>query len=251
MTSRYFDPVNAKKRERILIKGDKKFCDTVEKLLNDWIYFSYVGRQVLNEIWNSPTGLKVTIQYNMNTWNSFVFDNPDTPEDEESNQFAKGIQYGMKGMDPAKGTGKGASPTLNFDPDTKIPQTFCKGGVCANPRFNLPRFVLFHELIHSMRQMKGLWTNSPLTLNKKQTTLEEGIAILLTNMLMSEKGDNTLRVDHNSIDTVIADPAACAADPAGKKIIEKIKTDHSGLYNSLAGLKNTVFPFNPLSASQP
>lgn len=249
---RYFDPEQpSKKRQKIAIKGSKDFADKIEKMLNDWIYYSHVGRQVLKEIWAAGDGRVVTIQYQQGTWNSIVADDPKTAEDEEANQFASGHKYGMKFLDVAVGTGKGASPVLNYDPATQVPQQFCKGGVCPAPRFILPRFVLFHELVHSMRQMKGLWVTGAAKLNGKPTTLEEGIAIVLTNMLMSEKGDNTIRADHQSIDTVVADPYAFAQDADAKKILAKIKTDHAGLYSYLKTLKMNYFPFNPIYASEP
>ena len=247
--TRYFDPEQpSKKRQKIKIKGSKEFADKVEKMLNDWVYYSYVGRQVLKEIWSTSDGRMVTIQFQENIWTSVVADDPNTAEDEESNQFAKDHKYGMKFMDVAVGTGKGASPTLSYDPDTKAPQNACSSGNCPTPRFILPRFVLFHELVHSMRQMKGCWMTGSVTLNKKPTTLEEGVAIVLTNMLMSEKGDNTLRADHTSLDTIGCDPYTFVQDADAKKILARIKADHGGLYTYLKTLKTSYFPFNPIYA---
>ena len=233
--SRYFDQ-EMKNRKKIQISGPRSYVDSVEKILKDCIYSSYVGRAVLSEIYGSAQGTEVHIKFS----SSSGADSSGVLEDSRAE--------GSYATDLTKGTGKGASSVLSFDLTCKLPSNLCKTK-CTNPRFNLPRFVLLHELVHSMRHVRGKWrAGVTVNLNRKSLALEEAIGIVITNIFMSEKGDNKLRADHVSLDTIGPDVQSFVKQPTASTILDQIRADHPALYNGIAGLKQSKFPFNPFAA---
>jgi hypothetical protein len=88
------------------------------------------------------------------------------------------------------GTGKGSDIELQFSPDV-IAKTNCYGGKFGS----LPDEVFVHECVHALRKMQGKSNPYP-TRNPLYTNEEEFLAIVTTNVYMSEKGSKDLRRDH-------------------------------------------------------
>lgn len=227
--TRYYEPEGTKYK-KIKITGTHAEVDTIEKIFKDWIWPSTTGRAVMREIFRSPAGTELSINATGGNAPSaaLAFDDNDA--------FANKVA--------AVGTGKGTSSILQFNPKTPIPSSLCSGD-CKDPRFNLPRFVLFHEVVHSMRQMNGKVQFKSTNLSKTSTKLEEVIAIVVTNTFMSEKGDNTLRADHKSLATT--DIATFSKDPGVVESVKQLKIDHPTMASTIALVGTTKFPFNPFA----
>ena len=85
------------------------------------------------------------------------------------------------------GDGRGSSCTLHFNPD------LFSGAASAEPAFAADE-VLYHELVHACRYVNGKMDAIPM--DKHYTDAEEFLAIMLTNIYMSEKGQTKLRGGH-------------------------------------------------------
>jgi NleD-like pathogen effector protein (putative zinc metallopeptidase) len=85
------------------------------------------------------------------------------------------------------GTGTGSDSLIEFTP-----------GVFEGPLMRLPAQapdeVLFHELVHASRTMKGVKQSA--FVNRDYDDREEYLAIALANIYLSEKGQQALRADH-------------------------------------------------------
>lgn len=249
--SEFYDPdiYEPSHRERILIVGQREYVNKIWARL-DYIHCSQMGEAVLNEIFGAPSGRQVRIISTPGTGSgqAISVDDPATREDEHLDAWATGVV-----PDPARphltGTGRGCSSELRMDIVTTLPGAFCHGSVCPpNPMFNEPVFVLFHELVHSMRQLNGKYQLGFATMNGREVEIEEGIAILITNVLMSEKGLTALRADHTTLDTVGTDPFVSLARHDGVAIVKAIKRDHPLLFRRMASQGRGLIPFNPFRA---
>src|SRR5258707_13584680 len=69
-----------------------------------------------------------------------------------------------------------------------------------------PDEVLHHELVHASRQMRGVLNQMPV--NKGYHNSEEYLAGGLTNIYMSDKGQDAFRANHVSGTTSLAPDAA-------------------------------------------
>jgi hypothetical protein len=54
---------------------------------------------------------------------------------------------------------------------------------------------LVHELVHAFRDAQGKHNPVP-TKNRRYDTVEEFLAVVITNVYISSKGDHWLRADH-------------------------------------------------------
>jgi len=86
------------------------------------------------------------------------------------------------------GTGVGSDALIEFTPE-----------VFLGPDMRLPGHapdeVLFHELVHASRIMRGVYR--PSFINQDYEDYEEYVAISIANIYLSEKGQQTLKGDHN------------------------------------------------------
>jgi NleD-like pathogen effector protein (putative zinc metallopeptidase) len=87
------------------------------------------------------------------------------------------------------GTGIGSDALIEFTP-----------GAFQGPDMRLPGQapdeVLFHELVHASRIMRGVYRSD--FVNKEYDEYEEYVAIVVANIYLSEKGQWTLKGDHDS-----------------------------------------------------
>ncbi len=142
---------------------------------------------------------------------------------------------GGRSADPsrpsAKGTGRGTSAKVVFDPGAK---SSC--GVIGSSRE-----VLFHELTHALRALSGTMVFRPMP---NYDHFEEFVAVTLTNMLLSEQG-HPLRDGHNcqvmgrTLEQFNSDYA---------RYLKQILADkqNTGLFRELAKLSANKVPWNPL-----
>jgi hypothetical protein len=90
-----------------------------------------------------------------------------------------------------RGTGKGANIALFFSPETWEDKKLNKG-----PGFR-PDEVLYHELVHVSRQMRGKMTHVAVG-GKGFPNIEEYFATVLTNVYLSDKSETRLRGYYSS-----------------------------------------------------
>ncbi len=144
------------------------------------------------------------------------------------------------------GKGGGSNSTVSFNPLTWT--NYCsqqkKGHKCGAH----PDEILFHEMIHATRQMRGIF--NPLPLGFLYDTEEEFYAILIANMYASETGRKIdIRADHHTFNHMVTDtnelflPKKDAADYR-YRLIAKFVQKEARLAAGLARLKHV--PFNPV-----
>lgn len=86
-----------------------------------------------------------------------------------------------------KGTGKGANVVLFFSPEIWESADAPKG-----PGFR-PDEVLFHELVHVTRMLRGRFTHAPVEGRGGYGNIEEYFATVIANVYLSDKGQTKLR----------------------------------------------------------
>lgn len=150
------------------------------------------------------------------------------------------------------GIGGGANAFLEYTPPIpslkNIPWSL--SGELASKPFFAPDQVLFHELTHSYRQTTGQQTHVPLigyALRYEET--EEFLAVLLSNIYVSETGGTVLRGDHGVavLRPELTKPGGFFGDtPEGRShrgALALTKLDPS-MFRKLANVRSA--PFNPL-----
>lgn len=107
-----------------------------------------------------------------------------------------------------------------------------------------PDEVLFHELVHACRDLRGVSYNLPV--NAGYRNEEEFLAVVIGNVYLSEKGQRKLRANHDS-DGVLKDPerflehAWVSPDP--RTLIHRFMLRQYSLFASLARID---VAFNPV-----
>ncbi|MGI8570197.1 MAG: hypothetical protein ACR2KT_14645 [Methylocella sp.] len=91
-----------------------------------------------------------------------------------------------------RGTGTGSDVTIYFTPDI-YGKSGCDGGVYGS----LADEVLFHEMVHALRQIQGKYNAIPTGDSfSGYKNEEEFLAVVATNVYISAKGSTQLRADH-------------------------------------------------------
>jgi hypothetical protein len=113
-----------------------------------------------------------------------------------------------------------------------------------------PDDVLFHEMVHSLRQMKGLFR--PTVLPDAFHFVEEYIAVLFTNMYVSEVGrPASRRYGHTLPFVPLSESGGAFADTAldfyfrHKEEVERLVGEMPYLCKPLGGIASTL-PWNPI-----
>jgi hypothetical protein len=105
------------------------------------------------------------------------------------------------------GTGTGTNATIYYRPEAW--GVFGTASDSTAPS-NRPDEVLLHEMVHAARDMKGVSYLLPMA--KGYENEEEFLAIVITNVYLSEKGQTALAANHISSD-VLKDPNKLLDDP--------------------------------------
>lgn len=145
---------------------------------------SMTGRALLDEIRDTGHRLRIVPYWtwykpsaNAVPWDGFIFG--ETAEDMESWKAAtargSAVVIQSDGT-PLMGAGSGAHSQIRFTPSMYHAR--------SGPG-QAPDEVLFHELVHASREMKGVFFRMPV--NKGYLDLEEYLAIILCNVYLSEK----------------------------------------------------------------
>lgn len=156
------------------------------------------------------------------------------PVDRMSNPFGK--RY-----DGRVGTGKGADAIVNFTPG------MWKGAKMRKPS-NAPDETLFHELVHASRQTRGVQDSSYV--DNDYDDSEEYLAVVLTNIYMSEKGQLVMVGNHGTKplqgperDNFINNSQHTLLAP--QQLMQNFKDSQRAFYDALANLPATI-KWNPV-----
>jgi hypothetical protein len=229
-------------QKKLFISGEKRFVEKCEKLLNDWIWWSHVGRPILDEIF---AGSK-TIQFSI-VPNAFMASEPEThiKDGQINDAYGKGYRSQLGVV----GTGDGADVSITLSQDLTITDATCKAilsAPCSDVVYTRPEFSVMHELVHANRAMRGKMRS--VDMGNRMKNSEEAIAIMITNMLMSEKGASKLRKNYDTSEAIDPpDAAAFVKEPGIYSMIQQIAIDHSALKLRL-NVKDVPVSFNLIYA---
>jgi hypothetical protein len=144
------------------------------------------------------------------------------------------------------GTGVGSNSVIEFSPDT-----FGAGEkTCYHGQYgSLPDEVLFHEMVHGLRNMQGLRNPWP-TEDRGYRNEEEFLAIVATNVYISSKGSTQLRRDgdgHSPLEAPLDTSAGFLSDLRNLKILKIHQLIWSPTFADLAHVVTAKFnPFREL-----
>jgi Effector protein len=143
--------------------------------------------------------------------------------------------------DDRVGTGRGANAIVNFTPGMWTGSALRKPG-------NGPDEVLFHELVHASRQMRGVQDASYVDHDYDDS--EEYLAVVLSNIYLSEKGQLVLVGDHGTKplqgverDNFINNSQHNLLAP--RQLLQDFKDSQRDFYNALANLPTSI-RWNPV-----
>jgi hypothetical protein len=139
------------------------------------------------------------------------------------------------------------------------PDTFSVHGACSATKSakNHGLYwdeVLFHELVHVFRNVSGKWSARPVFGGlSKYTNSEEFVAVLLTNIYISDRSNKIksgLRRDHKTFDALepkLAQPwGFFTSGQQAFGLIQSFVTDNPGISRRIANDVASA-PFNPIA----
>jgi len=222
------------KRGRVFVSGEKKYVDRCVDLLNRWIVCSFVGGAILEEIFAGSKQLDFSI-----VPSGFITDlEPQTTLRSPDDGYAQGYK-----SDVVTGTGAGSAVTIILTETLSVSEKACSSILhvpCDAVAYMRPEFGLMHELVHANRALRGKMRT--VSQGDRMKNSEEAIAILITNMLMSEKGAAALRKNY--------DTAEPLTDLAGfvrgnESLVRQVAIDHPTL-KAKTNISTVPIPFNPI-----
>jgi hypothetical protein len=129
------------------------------------------------------------------------------------------------------------------------PEAFARGSPSRPPGPGMePDEVLFHELVHAVRQLAGVVYFMPV--NRNYDNEEEYLAITISNIYIRNKDKRApLRGDHDQ--GVLQDPDhfldnVQGVDPAPRMLLERFKLVQQDFFNDLAKIDSSVTGFSPV-----
>lgn len=151
------------------------------------------------------------------------------------------------------GVGSGSDAIVNFTPAmwefNDVSAAFGAGNA-AGPGVKKDE-ILLHEMVHGMRQMTGTALCAATPDNPGLDTVEEFMAIVISNVYRSELGSTDLRADHKGFAKLAAD----LNDPqkfldkdkdqptSNLKRMQQLKKEHPKLCENLAKVTAKFNPF--------
>jgi hypothetical protein len=112
-----------------------------------------------------------------------------------------------------------------------------------------PDEVLFHELVHACRELRGVLYRSGV--NGGFDNEEEYLAVVIDNIYLSEKGQTQLRASHYG-HTILKDPDKfldANIDLKPRMLLERLRLSQGTLFDSLAHIGPDMLrpaKFNPV-----
>jgi hypothetical protein len=227
------------KKGRVFVSGEKKYVDKCVKLLDDWIWCSYVGKAILEEIFAGSNKLDFNI-----VPSGFLADlEPTTNLKTVNDGYASGYKDPNAGV---TGTGTGTGVSISLTDTLGVSDKACNTILhvpCSSVAYMRTEFVLMHEIVHANRALRGKMRTVSQGNHMKNS--EEAIAILITNMLMSEKGAAALRKNYDTADALDSDPALFVKAAGNESLVRQVATDHPTLKTKV-NTSTAPIRFNPI-----
>lgn len=162
-------------------------------------------------------------------------DRPSTPDEIETGRPIRGRNGRIQ-----MGTGRGTDTIIDYTPTVWHTSELREAFPPMGPG-TLSDEVLLHEMIHGLRQMRGLAHNIP---RQFYDTEEEFIAILITNIYASETGQVMLRGEHRSFMMMTVDQQAdFCNDRQNQESIRRLERQQPAMTQAIA---RVTCPFNPI-----
>jgi hypothetical protein len=215
---------------RLFIIGNRSdLCKRAEQLISQWIWYSYVGRAVLEEIFESRH--QVFVQIGQFT--------------EDPSTRSLSIDDSQKPGTGSGGTGLGADALSRFNENITMTTSSCDSA-CVSRGLSRPEFALMHELTHASRIVRA-----KVTLEAGGPTfgkLEEEVVTLISNMQNSEKG-GPVRVAISTETMIGYNPKTyfTRIGNAARRSLIVLMTDHPKVF-AAANSATVPIPFNPVYA---
>lgn len=199
------------------------------------------GQALLGETNRSPhwiTILPIDFVSTQSRWVKFHNNAIASPHSAKESAV-KGSHAGQnKDGDNLKGTGAGTSSWVYFTPERIRP-----GG---GPGYN-PDEILFHELVHAVRDMQGAST-AGFKMGNAYDNAEEFAAVVTTNVYMSEKKQTDLRANHGrgkleNPDRFLDHPQV--PSPGARGLLSVYRRNQPRLFAALANIDSKTAAFNP------
>jgi Effector protein len=138
------------------------------------------------------------------------------------------------------GTGRGVNPVIYYSPEMYVGNSKPPGPG------NDPDEVLYHELMHASRYVAGIERNQPV--NQGYENLKEYMAIVITNIYLSNKNRTEFVGDHNN--GTLKDPEHFLDNTQGvdlppRNLVELFRLDHPAFYRQLSWVSQARF--NPVA----
>jgi hypothetical protein len=211
------------------------------------------GNAILNEI-RASSGRTVSIQpYLANDDDDY---NADVEDRDDAGATAKGMPILDKyDRTIGSGSGEGSDVDLNFSPEiwgvySESPLQRGRYATPAKPTgpASQPDEVLFHELVHSGRDLRGV--SYTLAVTQHYGNEEEFLAVVITNIYLAEKGQVNLRDSHMG-HQVLAHPEKFLdnvqnVNPSPRRLLERFRGIQPCLFESLASINVEIAWFNPV-----
>jgi hypothetical protein len=159
----------------------------------------------------------------------------------------------------SKGDGQGSDSHLSYTAQMWPPYSSkrylpSKLAETAKAPGNMADEILFHELVHATRQMRGVMCN--LHVNHDYDNEEEYIATIITNIYLSEKTGRDLVADHRDHILSKADADAFLENPQGvdetpRALIDLFRSQQREFFDALGDIRyntrtGTGPKFNPI-----
>jgi hypothetical protein len=146
-------------------------------------------------------------------------------------------------LDKGSGLGNGTGAWIEVSPEVWT-GVRGKGGPGLEPDE-----VVYHEMVHAFRMMTGTIYRMPV--NQGYENEEEFLAIVLTNIYMSEKKAPALRARHQPPNTALFEPDKFLDNSQNVNLppiylIERFRLNNPMLYAKFAAITKTSAAFNPV-----
>jgi fructose-specific component phosphotransferase system IIB-like protein len=194
-----------------------------------------MGKALLKEI--GAAGHRVTFKPNWN-WADIV--NADAAPDSYRDAHAQGQRFRQNGHRRV-GTGDGSRSTIRYTPGMWGPT----GAAKIHTASFEPDELIYHEMVHASRQMRGVQLVRKV---KDYDDVEEYLAVVLTNIYMSENGKTVFLGDHDV--AALQHPEkfldnAQNSDMPPRELISLFKGAQPDFYRDVANVAKAKF--NPVS----
>jgi hypothetical protein len=103
--------------------------------------------------------------------------------------------------------------------------------------------ILFHEMIHATRQMRGVFKQPPP--GQEYTPEEEDLAVALTNIYLAEKKQKALRTSNQEF-IPLPHPEAFLGNPASVRLLQEFHGQQSSFFDALAAILQDKAWWNPI-----